>query len=58
MTVQKLLGLLFEHLEAGEISTIEIDPMQIIIDYGFATEKYIYFGRDLLTQYNKIFNYE
>lgn len=58
MDTKKLLGLLFEHIESGEINTIEIDAMQIIIDYGFSTEKYIYFDRDLLTQYNKIFGYE
>lgn len=58
MTIQKLLGLLFEHVEAGDISDIYIDSYEIIIDSGYSTEKTINLYQDLLQQYNKIFGYE
>lgn len=59
MTIQKLLGLLFEHIEAKEIETFEVYSDSILI-YNHKESEYstINLNQDLLKQYNKIFNYE
>lgn len=59
MTVHKLLSLLFEHIEAGEIETFEVYS-DVILIYNHEESNYstIKLNQDLLTQYNKIFNYE
>lgn len=58
MTIQKLLGLLFEHVESGEILQFKVDEYEIELktneDEFFAINLY----QDLLQQYNKIFGYE
>lgn len=58
MTIQKLLGLLFEHIESGEIMDVLFDKFEVVIDAGYITEKVIKLNEDILTQYNKIFGYE
>lgn len=58
MDTKKLLGLLFEHLENGEILSFDVMSNSIIIwflDYDYTVIK---LNQDLLTQYNKIFGYE
>lgn len=59
MTIQKLLGLLFEHIEAGDITSFEVYS-DVIFIYNHEESNYstIKLNQNLLTQYNKIFNYE
>lgn len=57
MDIKKLLGLLFEHVESGDIYTFEVNQFDILIDDRTKIH-IIKFNQDLLTQYNKIFGYE
>lgn len=57
MTIQKLLGLLFEHIESGDIERIIVTNEKIILNFDLHL-KVINLNEDILTQYNKIFGYE
>ena len=58
MTVHKLLGLLFEHVESDELFWFKVNDFEIELKTNEEKFFTIDLNQDLLTQYNKIFNYE
>lgn len=55
MDIKKLLGLLFEHIESGDITSFDVNELDISLDDGSES---IRLNGDILKQYNKIFGYE
>ena len=64
MTKQKLLGLLFEHIDSNEVFEFTVNWDTVIIEFIATDERYspeksiIYLNENILTQYNNIFGYD